>query len=340
MDCTTVLTVDLTAFDSRAAFVVYGTPDSETLEMVMISRPFTDPDDLDRLRRFLVDVGRTTGPVSAGFHVGDLLWGRYMYEDDAFDPTERIRIWEWPESEIVGFAWLHPPAEVELNPHPGHHADRALIAAMLDWADERRRALSTDPKPHPLTTSLFADDEATASVLASLDYARNDHPAMLFFTRDLSEPIPAPVVPEGFAIRSLLSEAEYEERVAIHQEVWHPSRVTVGAYRRLRTVEGYEPELDLVAVAPDGAFAAYAILWHDAENRTGEFEPVGARTAYRGRGLAKAVLLEGLRRLRDQGGSVAIVYTPESNEAARRLYESVGFRVVNRWVYWERPDGV
>jgi ribosomal protein S18 acetylase RimI-like enzyme len=163
---------------------------------------------------------------------------------------------------------------------------------------------------------------------------------MLFFTRSLTDPIPDPVVPDGYAVRPLLGETEYEERVAIHREVWHPSRVTVEAYRRLRAAPGYDPELDLVAVAPDGTFAAYAGLWLDPDNHTGEFEPVGARPAYRRRGLTKAVLLEGLRRLRDRGATLAIVYTPESSEPARRLYESVGFRVVNRWNYWERLDQV
>jgi mycothiol synthase len=305
-----------------------------------VSRPFADPDDLPRLRRFLVDVGRTAGPVNACFHVGDLLWGRYMYEDSVFDPADRIRIWGGRDGEILGFAWLYPPATVEINIHPSRQGDPRLIGAMLDWADERRRSLSSGDRPSALTTSVFATDAVTASVLVSRGFARNDHPAMLFFTRDLTAPIPPPVVPAGFSIRSLLGETEFEERVAIHREVWHPSRVTVPAYRRLRTAAGYDPDLDLVAVAPDGTFAAYAILWHDAENRTGEFEPVGARPAYRGRGLTRAVLLEGLRRLRERDGQLAIVYTPESNVPARRLYESVGFQVVNRWLFWERPDRV
>ena len=49
-----------------------------------------------------------------------------------------------------------------------------------------------------------------------------------------------------------------------------------------------------------------------------------------------ADIREGMRRLRARGADLAIVYTPESSEPARRLYESVGFRVVNRWQYWQR----
>lgn len=308
-------------------------------ERTFRARAFGGQDDLDKLRRFLVDVGRIAGPVNPGFHVGDLLWSRYRYEDSVSDPADRVQIWEGDNGEVLGFAWFYPPAEVELNIHPRHH-NAELLAAMLTWTDERRRAVAGSDPLKPLSTSAFTDDDATIAHLSALGFVRTDDPPMLFFTRSLTDPIPAPVVPDGFAVRSLLGETEYEERVAIHREVWHPSRVTVEAYRRLRTALGYDPDLDLVAVAPDGTFAAYAGLWHDAENRTGEFEPVGARPAYRGRGLTKAVLLEGLRRLRDRGATLAIVYTPESSEPARRLYESVGFRIVNRWQYWQRPDRV
>src|SRR3712207_6754554 len=66
------------------------------------SRTFAGEDDLDRLRRFLVDVALLAGPVNGGFHVGDLLWGRYMYEDSVSNPVDRVRIWEGEDGDILG----------------------------------------------------------------------------------------------------------------------------------------------------------------------------------------------------------------------------------------------
>jgi mycothiol synthase len=294
--------------------------------------------DIARLYRFLQECWWIAGAHGGYFHVGDLLWQRYMYEDAVVDPAERIRVWDGADGNVAGFAWYYPPAEAALNVHPRLRGEGAIEAAMLAWADERRRALAAGKSVGPLTASVFDGDAATAAVLAARGFARSGSVPMVCFARDLAEPIPAPALPDGFVVRPLHGDDEYEERVAIHREVWHPSRVTVPAYRRLRTVPGYDPDLDLVAVAPDGTFAAYAIVWPDPVNRTGEFEPVGTRAAFRRRGLARAILLEGLRRLRERGAELAVDYTNEDREPARCLYESVGFRVVDRWVNWERAD--
>lgn len=89
--------------------------------------------------------------------------------------------------------------------------------------------------------------------------------------------MPAPLLPEGYVVRRIgyRSNAEIEQRVAIHQGgLASISRFTVEGYRQLRASNGYDAELDLVAVAPDGTFASYAILWPDEVNLCGEFEPV------------------------------------------------------------------
>ena len=56
-------------------------------------------------------------------------------------------------------------------------------------------------------------------------------------------------------------------------------------YARLMRLPGYERDLDVVAVAPDGVIAAYVNGWTDPLNRIGDFGPVGARPAYRRQGL-------------------------------------------------------
>jgi len=93
---------------------------------------------------------------------------------------------------------------------------------------------------------------------------------------------------------------------------------------------GYDRDLDVVAVSPEGVHAAYVNGWIDALNRIGDFGPVGTLPAHRWQGLGRAVLLEALRRMKARGMDRVCVSTGESNAPALRLYESVGFAIQNR----------
>ena len=53
------------------------------------------------------------------------------------------------------------------------------------------------------------------------------------------------------------------ERVAIHQDVWAPSRLTEASYARVRAQWPYRESLDCVIEAPGGRFAAYCLCWLD-----------------------------------------------------------------------------
>jgi predicted N-acetyltransferase YhbS len=80
-----------------------------------------------------------------------------------------------------------------------------------------------------------------------------------------------------------------------------------------------------VAVAPDGAIAAFCSIWFDDVTRSAYFEPVAtvpsALPAHQRRGLGKALMIEGLCRLQRMGATIAFVggYSPE----AKALYHSV-----------------
>ena len=142
-------------------------------------------------------------------------------------------------------------------------------------------------------------------------------------------------MPEGFVIRPVAGDHEISTRASAHREAFAPSRFTDELYLRLRRHwHEYNPELDLAAVAPDGTIASYCICWLDPVNKIGEFEPVGTRPAYQRQGLARAVLLEGLRCMKAAGMETAFVATGHANPGAQKLYESTGFRVSNRdWEY-------
>jgi ribosomal protein S18 acetylase RimI-like enzyme len=158
--------------------------------------------------------------------------------------------------------------------------------------------------------------------------------------RSLEEALPPPALPVGFHVRSLDGDAaEISDRAAAHREVWLPwtvGEVTDEQYARFMRMPGYDRDLDVVAVAPDGTIAAYVNGWLDTVNKIGDFGPVGAREAYRRKGLTRAVLLECMRRMKARGMDRVCVSTGEPNAAARGLYESVGFRVVNRYVEYAR----
>ncbi|HVB60467.1 MAG TPA: GNAT family N-acetyltransferase [Ktedonobacteraceae bacterium] len=296
--------------------------------MDITSRPFSGSRDLELLKQFVMEIWADESYRSY-LHMGDIIWN--IYQNTLFDPYRNIRLWQNTQSKLLGFA-LFDIGRTDFSSwtqiHPGQQENAALYNAMLAWLDERAaEERKEDPSKDLLYNNSYDDDAPLRDALLRHNYQPGDI-GMLYMYRELDGILLDPALPQGWQVRHVAGEREFEERVAIHRDVWHPSRVTLQAYQRLRTIPGYTPELDIVAVAPDGTFASYCICWLDPLNRCGEFEPVGTRAAFRGYGIGKAVMLEGLRRLQTSGATSAIVNTHNGNDPARRLYESVGFHVI------------
>jgi len=97
----------------------------------------------------------------------------------------------------------------------------------------------------------------------------------------------------------------------------------------------FRRELDLVVEAPGGTLAAYVGISYDPVNRCGIFEPVCTHPAHRRRGLAAALMREGLRRLRAIGAVAATVDTGD-RLPANRFYDSLGFTEAYRGFTWRK----
>src|SRR4051794_20527794 len=250
--------------------------------------------------------------VRAPWHVGDVTWGLRQHEGR--EDEWKIRIWK-EGGETVAWSWLK--------------GDRGLLdfdvrRDRLDLLDE----ILADPEAR--TTVAFADDEEVRAAGLRDGFTQDggaeltrQGPLLHFLARDLLDAPEPPDLPAGFRYRTVEPD-DLAERVAIHRDVWAPSRVTESSFANVQASWPYRASLDCVVEASYGRFAAYCLLWPDDENGVGELEPVGVREDFRRRGLGAAVCTFALRRWHEEGGRQAVVYC--ASDAACALYESIGFR--------------
>ncbi|HEY8324633.1 MAG TPA: N-acetyltransferase [Ktedonobacterales bacterium] len=298
--------------------------------MPFTSRMYARTEDRDRLARFLAAAVAEGGgePRPGYWHPGDLIWG--MYQNTVFNPKTSLRLWEdAATSALLGLTVLDSRGDAgevvtQLAPHIRATEEGAdMLAQALAWA----RRVAARRHVTRLWALALDSDPWQIALLAANGFARDDrHDGYVHFRRPFdATPLPAAPLPAGFTVRAVGGEEDWQRRVDLHRVVYHPSRVTLPAYRRLRAAPIYRSELDLVAVSPAGDFVSYCILWYDDRNAVGEYEPVGAHPDWRQQGITRAVLVEGLRRLRALGAERAIVLTSSDNTPAIRLYESIGF---------------
>lgn len=296
--------------------------------MTPIGRPYRTEDDFWRMRELLRQAFVLNGRRLRSWHVARLDYARWhsclncahVRLDDV------AHLWE-ADGQLVAFVMPDGgPGEAPLNVHP-HWASPGLAAAMLDAA-EAHLAVTRPDGSRALTVWVPAADEPLRNLVRQRDYRRSEPPEHQW-RRDLAEPVPAPVVPPGYTVRSLgdgleLLERCYASGLGFHDgdiRVAVDNRADPGWYRNIQSAPLYRRDLDLVAVAPDGAIAAFCTIWFDDVTRSACFEPVATVPAHRRRGLAAALLTEGLGRLRHMGATTAFVsgYGPGANA----LYASV-----------------
>ena len=295
------------------------------------SRAYESETDYDQMRRLLVEsLARTGLPVYAT--IGNLDWWR-VAEDDPRS-IYQTQLWFDGLGRLVAFAW---PIEgqVDILVHPDYPH---LHATALAWSEAYFREQSAEGEAVPWVAWAFTRDAARIAALAARGYRRTER-GLVLYTQPVPDPAPPPVLPAGYTIRAVQGVAEGEKRAAVQRAAFESTWMTAERHDRVRNSPTYRPELDIVVVAPDGEFAAFALLWYDEVNRLGVFEPLGVSVAYQRLGLGRAVIAEGLRRLAALGARVACVETGIGHQPARRLYEATGFTLLDVDYAWQLLAG-
>lgn len=147
--------------------------------------------------------------------------------------------------------------------------------------------------------------------------------------------IEAQPLPEGYAIRTAESEADLR---AVHDVLedafleWSErERETFEDFAAKTTRRpGFEPWNLRMAVDPAGACVGACYL--QLSETTGFVSRLATRKDQRGKGLARALLVDAFGSAREHGGTVSELST-DSRTGALGLYERVGMVVTSNWVH-------
>ncbi|MBN1147816.1 MAG: GNAT family N-acetyltransferase [Anaerolineales bacterium] len=299
------------------------------------SRLYETEQDLLQMQDLLMQARARTSDWRYA-HVGELMWGFFMAVCH-LDAQEYIRLWHDRQGKLVAYAILGEDPSFDCQVLPEYEWC-GIEAEALDWAEAhigQLRERQAERWSGNLVSGARQDDAKRIAFLERRGFRYRGEFAEVNMLRSLDEPISESVLPPACQIRALAETGETSDRAGAQRDVWQPwtvGNVSDEDYIRFMRLPGYHRDLDLVAVAEDGVIAAYVNCWLDPLNRIGDFGPVGARPAYRRQGLTRAVLLEGLRRLKARGMQRVCVSTGVSNTPALRLYESIGFKIVNKYL--------
>ncbi len=243
------------------------------------------------------------------------------------------RLWLADTGELVGFAFVDVfhTLRFELD---WNRTTPDLAAAIVAWGNECRRSSAPAESASLLYATAHEADTPRRAYLERQGFTRLAD-TIVHLERSLAEPIAAPSLPAGFTMRSVEGEHEAAELAALHRAAFGTAHMTTERRLAMMRTDYYDRALDLVMLTPEGMLAAYAMgSIQPAENAlTGRnacyVDLFATHPAYRGRGLACALLLSVLQLLQGRGCATAKLNTSSENGPMQQVATSAGFQLVS-----------
>ena len=292
-------------------------------------RPIT-PDDLPALAAFLAEdetelFGRPSRvgvpDVTAWLAGVDLSTDTRLYEE---------------AGRLVAAGWVekHDDTGVAIGIVHRERRGRGLGSEIVERNEERLRELGVS-RIHAVT---MAPDVAADPLVISHGY----HEVRRFWEMTIAlgdEPPPEPELPGDLRIEPFSRDlarafhAALEEAFAEHWE-YEPTPYEKWWERQIAKPD-HDPSLWFLVRTDDDVVAATR---NDPERSGGGWiGAIGVRPGWRGRGLAKALLLHSFREFHRRGQRrVGLGVDSQNATGATRLYESIGMVVDSENVVWEK----
>ena len=298
-----------------------------------LSRPMSTDADFWLMRDLLIQTVPIT-PVGFNWDMRRLDGKRFYDANVAGNRLQArpIQLWENEGGELVAYVLPEGQGDAHLQVHPDY---RYLESEMIAWAGSKLAAPAADGTLQ-LQIQVNDYDVHRQRLLTDRGFVRTDDWGMLRHLRLGRQPLAQPEIAAGYTLRTTDPEdlADCQQIADLLNAAFGRTFHNAAEYQNFtRCAPSFRRQLDLVAVAPDGRFGAYVGIPYDPVNRRGIFEPVCTHPAHRRKGLAQALMQEGLLRLRAMGAADVTVDTGDM-VPANQLYTSMGFTEAYRSSAW------
>lgn len=300
------------------------------------TRPLQGDEDFWRVRNLLLETVPLT-PLDFNWDIRR--WeGKRFYEATPSQNGRlagRVQLWLTQEERLVGAVHPEGRGDAYLQIHPDF---RALEPAMITWAETHLAVPTADHAQPQLEIFVYDYDTARQQVLQERGYTKMDYGGVVRRLCFAEHTLQDAVLAAGYTLRTThpADLADCQQIADLLNAAFERNFHNALEYQNFtKLAPSFHNDLDLVAVAPDGTFAAYVGIPYDEVNRRGIFEPVCTHPAHRRLGLAQTLMLEGLRRLHALGAVDATVGTGDMIPA-NRLYDSIGFTEVQKGYVWQK----
>jgi ribosomal protein S18 acetylase RimI-like enzyme len=254
---------------------------------------------------------------------------------------EATRLWIDGSGELLGYAFVDVfrTLRFELD---WQQATPALEAEIVMWGDECLTKTLAAEQPSQLFATAHEADSVRLAYLDRQGFTRLAD-QVVHLERALAAPIAARQLPAGFSMRQVEGEHEAAEIATLHREAFGTPHMTTERRLALMRTAHYDPALDLVVTAPEGTRAAYGMGSINPEENilTGRnacyTDLFATHPAYRGRGLARALLAALLRLVNTRGYDTAKLNTSSENMPMQQVALSEGFQIISRTLRFARP---
>lgn len=303
--------------------------------MTLSQRPYAGAADFWRMRDLLI-AAQAHLPVGLNWDVRRLDGQRFYNADPTFDSlrVRPVQLWE-DAGDLVGFVLPEGRDDAHLQIHPDY---RHLEAEMIAWAIAHLAATPLIIGSPRLHIYVMEYEALKQRLLAELGFQKTEWWGVIRRVRLGKQPLAEPRLAPGYTLRCTRPEdlGDCQAVADLLNAAFNRDFHNAAEYQNFaRHAPCFRQQLDLAAVAADGQFAAYVGIPYDETNRRGIFEPVCTHPDHRQKGLAQALMQEGLLRLRALGAVEATVDTGDMLPA-NRLYDSLGFTEAYRGWTWRK----